>query len=99
MISIRVHRSYRNVVAVCDVDLLGQKFDEGKIQLDVRENFFKGENFEFKKAEEILKKEREDDSTFNIVGKNAVDLALSLGIISEGNIGNVGGVPFALVFG
>ena len=94
---VKIHRSYRKVVAICDSELVGKKFEEGKMQLDVRENFFKGEKFDKEKVVEIMKSERADDSTFNIVGKKAVKLALENGIIGNGNIGKVEGIPFALV--
>ena len=40
---VNIIKTYRNVVAVCDVNLLGKKFEEGKFQLDVKENFLKEE--------------------------------------------------------
>jgi uncharacterized protein len=94
---LKIHHSYRKVVAVCDADLIGKKFEEGKKQLEIKEGFFKGESFEDERVKDILKKERLDDSTFNIVGENAVKLALESEIITENNIGKVAGVPFALV--
>ncbi len=94
---VKIHRSYRNVVAVCDSELVGKKFEEGKKQLDVRENFYKGEEMDAERTVEIMKKEFSNDSTFNIVGKESVNAALGAGVISDGNIGEVQGVPFALV--
>ena len=40
---VKIHNSYRKVVAVCDSDIIGKRFDEGKRQLDIRENFYKGD--------------------------------------------------------
>jgi len=94
---VKIHKSYRKVVAVCDSELIGKKFEEGKKQLDVRDNFYRGEEFEAERVREIMKSELADDSTFNIVGKESVKLALESEVISEGNIGRVSGVPFALV--
>src|SRR3989344_5883190 len=94
---VKIHRSYRKIIAICDSELLGKKFEEGKKQLDVRENFYKGEKFSLDKVAGIMKSERADDSTFNIVGERAVKLAMNLGIIFEGNVGNVDGIPFALI--
>lgn len=93
---VKIHKSYRKVIAVCDSELVGKKFEEGKKQLDVRENFYKGEEFDVERVKEIMKNERADDSTFSIVGEESVKLALESGIISEGNVGKVDGVPFAL---
>jgi len=68
------------------------------MQLDVRENFFSGEEVSDEKVAAILQKERNNYAMFNIVGVHAVKLALDTGIVTEGNIGKVDGVPFALVF-
>ncbi len=95
---IKIHDSYRKVVAVCDTDLIGKKFEEGKMQLDVRENFFRGKEISGEKAVEILQKEKNNYATFNIVGTRSIKTAIKAGIISKGNIGKVDGVPFALLF-
>lgn len=95
---IKIHESYRKVVALADKELIGKKFEEGKKQLDVRENFYKGEEIGEEKAIEMLQDLRRDDATFNIVGKKSVRAALKAGIIGEGNIGTVGKIQFALLF-
>ena len=40
---VRIIKSYKNIVAVCDSELLGKKFESGKFQLDIKESFYKGE--------------------------------------------------------
>lgn len=94
---IKIHKSYRNVVALCDAEILGKKFEEGIKQLEVRENFYKGGEIKEDEAKKILQDELKDYATFNIVGKKAVALALKIGIVNKGNIGEVGGIPFAIV--
>ncbi len=47
---IKIIKTNRTIVAVCDSELLGKKFEEGKFQLEVKENFFKGEETEEEKA-------------------------------------------------
>ena len=94
---IKIHESYRKVVAICDSELIGKKFEEGKMQLDIKESFFGGEEIEDDKVVEKLMKLSVDDATFNIVGEKAVGFAVEAGLISEESIGNVQGVPFALV--
>ena len=97
MIIINVISSYRDVVAVCDSELLGKRFEEGKFQLDVKESFYKGEEVDEERAIQIKKRMSGEDATFNIVGKNSIDIALKAGIIIEEGIGEIQGVPFALV--
>ncbi len=94
---IKIHRSYRSVVAICDPHILGKKFEEGKRQLDVRENFYKGEEFNHEKAIDLLKMQKMEDSTFNIAGNDSVKAAIEAGIIEEGNVGEVDGIKFALL--
>jgi len=97
MISIKVHESYRKVVAICDSELIGRKFEEGKMQLDVRESFYNGSKFDEDEVKQIMIENRANDATFSIVGEEAVKIALQCGIIGKGNVGKVSGIPFALV--
>jgi hypothetical protein len=96
MISIKIHRSYRTVVAACDLALLGKKFEEGKRQLDIRENFYKDKECDKKEAIKIMQLQVIEDATFNIVGKEATEAAKEAGIISNENISKVKNIPFAL---
>ncbi|MBI2631807.1 DUF424 family protein [Candidatus Pacearchaeota archaeon] len=96
-IYIKIHRSYRNVVAIADSVLLGKKFEEGIKQLDVRENFYNGMKIESEEeALRVLKMQIVEDSTFNIVGGESVKLAIKAGIIAEGSFGHIANIPYAL---
>jgi hypothetical protein len=101
MFFINVMNSYRYVVAVCDKELLGKVFEQGKFQLDIKESFYKGkEGKEISSEEELLeiiKRMAGEDATFNIVGKHSVNAALKAGVIAKEGIGKIKGVPFALV--
>lgn len=94
---VNIIKTYRDVVAVCDDDLLGKKFKEGKFQLDVKENFFKGEKTSEKKAIEIMQHMSKGDATFNIIGEKSVKTALKAGVISEEGIKKIQNIPYALV--
>jgi uncharacterized protein len=93
---VKIHKSYRNVVAVCDSDLLGKKFEQGKLQIDLTGQFFNGEEMAEEQVISIMEDERTEDATFNIVGEDAVSLALKVGIISEEGIIRIGTIPLAL---
>ena len=101
MISVKIHKSYRDVVAVCDSALIGrrfeEKFDKGVKQLDCRENFYKNEEVSFEKAVDIIKFQAKEDATFNIIGKESVKAALEAGIINKQGIGKIDGIPYAMV--
>ena len=94
---VKIHKSYRNVVAVCDAELAGKYFDEGKFQLDVKESFSKGDKVSEEELLNIIKKMSAEDSTFNIVGKKSVEAAIKAGIIKKEGVGKIAGIPYALV--
>ena len=94
---VKLHKSYRTIVAVCDSDLIGKTFEEGIKQLEVRESFYKGEDLDYKKVIELMKKQLEDDATFNIVGEKAIKAALEAEIIDKAGINKIDGIPYALV--
>lgn len=94
---VNVIKSYRDVVAVCDKELIGKKFEEGIFQLDVKENFFKGRELSKEDVSKIMKDMKLEDSTFNIVGEKSIQAALETGIINKEGIGKIQGIPFALI--
>jgi hypothetical protein len=93
----KIHHSYRNVFAVCDSNLIGKKFEEGKMQLEVRENFFKEKESSYEEVVSMMKMQLKDYATFNIVGEESVKAALEAGIICQEGIGKIQNIPFALV--
>ena len=94
---IKIHSSYRNVVSICDAELVGKIFEEGKRQLDVRENFYKDKKVSKEEAIKILRVQSAKDSTFNIVGKKAIETAVEAGIINKDSVCTVQDIPFTLV--
>ena len=96
---INVIKTYRTIVAFCDRELVGKKFEQDSLQLDLKESFYKGE-----KGKQISEEEAIDsmiafsneDATFNIVGKKSIKAALEAGIIEKISIKTVQGIPFAL---
>jgi len=94
---VRIIKSYRYIVAICDSDLIGKRFEQGKFQLDVKESFFKGDETDEEKAIEIIQNMAKEDATFNIVGEKSIDTALKAGIIEEKGIGKIDNIPFALI--
>ena len=94
---VKVHKSYREIVAVCDSDLLGKVFEEGIRIIDVRESFYNGEEVSEKEVLELMIDMSKEDANFSIVGKESVQIALKAGIIDKEGIIKVQGIPFALV--
>lgn len=97
---VNVIGSYRDVVAICDKELLGKRFEEGEFQLDIKESFYKGEKghqVTEKKLIEIIADLAKEDATFNIVGEKSIKAAIKTGLIAEEGIKTIQNIPFALV--
>jgi len=94
----KIHKSYRTVVAICDSDILGKKFEEGKFQLDIRENFYKDKEISHEELINLIQFQAREDSTFNIVGEKSIQAAIDAGIIRKENVRRVANIPFILVF-
>jgi hypothetical protein len=99
---IKIHKSYRDVIAICDSELLGKKLEQqrgkqGKtLQLDLTGNFFKGDEKTEQEIFNILKEAVKEDACFNIVGEKSIQTALKAGIISSDGIVKIQGIPVAL---
>ena len=95
--NIKIHKTYRDVIAICDSDLIGKKFEKDNLQLDLKESFYKGEEKTKQEIISIMREMSREDSTFNIVGEESINCALEAGIISKDGIKKIQEVPFALV--
>lgn len=81
----------RFVIAVCDENLLKKTLEEGNLSLTVSEHFYKGEKRNEQEVVSILK----DATNVNLIGEESVAAGIKAGIISEGNIIRILGVPHA----
>lgn len=94
---IKIHDSYRKIIALVDTDLIGKTFTQGIKQIEIRPNFFQGEEKSKQEIIEILKNMKIEDATFNIVGKESVETALEAGVIGKQGVIKIDKVPVALV--
>ncbi len=91
---VKIHKTpEREVLAVCDEDLIGKVFEEDDLQLKVSERFYKGEKLSEEKTLELLKK----FTDCNLVGEKTIALAIKNNIISKDNIIKIQGVPHATI--
>ncbi len=87
---VAVHQSFNGiVVAICDKELIGKKFEQGKLQLDLTTNFYKGGEMPENKVLELFKKAY----IVNLVGKKAVSFGLKANVINKENILNIKNIP------
>ncbi len=90
---VKIHKKDgRTVVAVCDDNLLGQKIEDGELQLDLSSDFYKGTSY----SDKILVRDiMRNADVLNVVGKTAVALALEEGLIDKMHIITIKGIPHA----
>jgi len=81
----------RILIAVCDTNLLGQRFEEGALQLDLTTAFYKGEE---RSPQEIGDLIRNADMV-SLVGEQAIAIGIQEAVIDAQNIKRIQGIPFA----
>jgi hypothetical protein len=74
------------LVSVCDADVLGETFENGEVSLTVEEEFYDGEAADEGAVVESLVR----CSVANLVGTEAVGLALEHDIVAEENVLDLG---------
>ena len=79
------------VVAVCDEEILGKKFQEGKFVLDITPNFYGGNKVDITHALTQIRKA----TIANLVGPNIVKAAINAKLIHPDAALQVQGVPHA----
>lgn len=94
---INIIEAYRVIIAIADKELIGKVYEEGKLQLDVKESFYKGEIKPKETIIEILKDWVKEDATFNIVGENSIKTAIEAGIIHKDSVGYIDNIPYAMI--
>ena len=93
---VKIHESYRKIIAVCDAELLGKRFEQDNMQIDVYEEFYGGDKKTKEEVIELLRDAAKEDSTFNLVGEKSVNAAIKAGIIGKEGIIKIQGIPHAL---
>jgi hypothetical protein len=89
---VKVHKKQeKTVVAVCDDDLLGKRFEEGDLQLDLTSDFYAGTKMDEKEAGDLVR----NADIVNLVGEQSVKLGIEEGIVEKDRILKVDGIPHA----
>ena len=95
MFSARVinHNDTR-MLNICDSDLLGKTLNRDNFSLKISEEYYAEKIIEKEEAKDLLKQ----SDNINMVGKNIIDLSVSIGIGSENGVKVIDGIPFLIVF-
>ena len=92
MISIKTYNQGSDLlIGACDEKLLGKKFKEGKIQIEVTRDFYDGERIDSKTLEKYLEKA----TIANLVGEETIKCALKINLIAPNCIIKINGIPHA----
>ena len=79
------------ILVVCDDEILGKKFEEGRKQLDFTTDFFKGN----KKTEEETKQLMKRSHYLNLNGEKTVAIGIELKLVDKKNIIWISNIPHA----
>jgi hypothetical protein len=99
MIYLKIHPTDNgNMVAMCDSKLIDQVLSEGDLEINLKDysDFYKGQLLSKDAVLGLVKKE--DVYSANIVGDEAVKVALEKGIIEKGHVKRISKIPYANAF-
>lgn len=90
---LKIHKSDgRKLIALCDSDLIGKRFEEGNLQLDLTSAFYDGSEVKDKEAKDALK----DADMIHAVGGKSISF-LKENIIVPEKVMKVKGIPHAQI--
>ena len=93
--SVRISDYQKNtMVNMCDVELMGKDIVDGELKIHISENYYGKKIVDKDEAISLLK----SASIMNLVGKETISLATSLGIGSESGVKIISGIPFLIIF-
>ena len=94
MISMKIHRSsFEVLVAGCDPELVGKKFSDGKLNLNISKDFYEDVIVE----DDDFLKQLNFATIANLVGENVIKKAIEAGIVDEDCVITICDVPHAQV--
>jgi hypothetical protein len=94
-IAMRIYKVRGEVMlAACDRELLGKKFEEGELMLDVKKSFY----YEAFVSDTTFLNSIKIATIANLVGEHVISLAIEKGYIDEDSVIKIDGVPHAQMF-
>lgn len=81
------------MVAVCDKNIIGHVFKEGKLRIEIKESFYKGKIVSFEEAIDEIKKA----TIANIIGNGIIKEAIKSQLIHESAVLHISGIAHAQI--
>jgi len=86
----KIHRRGNiKILAICDEDILGKTFREGRMKIEIKEEFYGERKIPLNDIFELI----EDADIVNMVGKRVIYEAIKRGYIPQEGIIEVAGIP------
>ena len=82
------------ILAICDSELIGKKFEEGKKVLDLSSEFYKGKEVDDGKAVRLIKRAY----IINAVGNKTICFLLKNKIIKQKDVLEIAHIPYAQIY-
>ena len=82
------------MINICDLNLIGKEINQGDFNISISKDYFYSEEITKEDAINVLK----SSSIINLVGKDIVDLALSLNLAKKNSVKIIENVPFLMIF-
>ena len=92
---LKIYKNGTNVlVAACDKELIGKKLKHGNAAIEIRRDFYEGEDI----SEEELQNALQKATTANLFGEKTVNCAVKCGLIGPDSVIMIDCVPHAQIF-
>lgn len=88
---VKIHKTQegRKIIAICDKELIGKRFEEGNLQLNLRSDFYNGEE----KKEEEIKNLIKDVYIVNLAGEKSIKFGIDMKVVDKKNIIRIKNIP------
>ncbi len=82
------------IINICDLNILGKEINKEDFQINISKEYYYGEEISNEEAIKILK----SSSIINLVGRDIVDLALSINLAKKNSVKIIEDIPFLMIF-
>ena len=82
------------IINICDLNILGIEINQGDFTINISKEYYYNEEITNDDAIKLLK----SSSIINLVGKDIVNLALSLNLAKKNSVKTIENIPFLMIF-